>query len=1168
MRKIKKKSSFILLALGAALLLCGGVFARQESVALAEEPSAPCVHQPSAEGDDCSLCGEKIIAYSQGDGEEKVYYTTVDSAFSSYNEGDTVTLTSDISVESGIELSKNVTLNLNQHKIITTSTIKILSGVSFSLINCLENNPITIQNEGEVVGGVYYGGVSGDGNIYGGTFNEAVSCGGTISNGIFNGRVECTWQVLGGTFNGEVTSNASISAGTFNNTLTNSTDIDITYITFGESAKLVNTPSGKITGDSEMQPINCEVENNGQILSGNFGGQVINYGRIKNGNFSGVVIAKEQNKISGGTYAHIECDGVDNLAAVLYVNEGNEVSYAFADSADGVTIKDAYNNNTLKNVKVCEHTAHSIGVEGSCVCGLECEHVFSADKGGICKHCSMQAGARTYENTYYANIVKAVEKWKSEDPITLLKDDVIKNHLTINKNGLKINLNGFKITSYEDVIVYVDNGVSFCGNGEFDAQMHIVGDNVSISLTDKDYTPKAAGATAKYSNIVISGKQATLNGLTIDTLQVSGSANLTNCTVKNLIIKDGATVKLCGGGVQAFDVASGITFKDIIQDGYAYKSAVGKVRIEDMSAEIPVEIVKCDTHKWAGGECVYCKTVCAHASWNNGVCENCSLVCIHSGGVATCEDKPVCEICSQPYGNALGHDVEEKWTIDTPATCLEKGSRSHHCSRCDEKNYIDEIPALGHSGGTATCSQQAVCTRCTAKYGDYAKHDFGDWIAQQNATCENDGTKGHYECATCGALYGINNNKITDLTIQKLGHDYEGTFTIDTPVTCTNVGYKSKHCTRCEKTTSPTPIIPEGHKGGTANCQHGAICTVCGSEYGESNSENHVGVLTWEQKANTHREYWSCCESEIVNAGEHDWVNGACGVCLYKCPHYGGTATCIQKAVCERCGWEYGNPLGHKFQNLSTIDKVATCTESGERSHHCERCDERNGVEEIKPRGHVGGVANCAHGAICSECHEAYGELNPSKHSNLVYVAECAPTYEDDGNISYYHCEGCDKCYSDEQASQQITKAQTVVNKLITQVVQGNNVGWVWNSENGVEFKLNGLPQSLVIVYVDGEELDEHDFEFDRDSNQILLKSKYLNTLSNGAHLFGVSAGEQFVNTAFSISGAPEGLSAGAWVGIALSIVAGVSMCAFIALLFLDGTLNKQPVKTEEEKVD
>lgn len=57
--------------------------------------------------------------------------------------------------------------------------------------------------------------------------------------------------------------------------------------------------------------------------------------------------------------------------------------------------------------------------------------------------------------------------------------------------------------------------------------------------------------------------------------------------------------------------------------------------------------------------------------------------------------------------------------------------------------------------------------------------------------------------------------------------------------------------------------------------------------------------------------------------------------------HYGGTATCRQKAVCEECGEEYGELAAH-----------------------------------------AGGTANCLKGAICDTCGEEYTAVDPEKHAS------------------------------------------------------------------------------------------------------------------------------------------------------------------------------------------
>ena len=63
-------------------------------------------------------------------------------------------------------------------------------------------------------------------------------------------------------------------------------------------------------------------------------------------------------------------------------------------------------------------------------------------------------------------------------------------------------------------------------------------------------------------------------------------------------------------------------------------------------------------------------------------------------------------------------------------TCTEKGlTEGTHCSKCGKiLQAQNEIPALGHTGGTATCTKQAICERCGNKYGELAKHDYQDGV--------------------------------------------------------------------------------------------------------------------------------------------------------------------------------------------------------------------------------------------------------------------------------------------------------------------------------------------------------------------------------------------------------------------------------------------------------
>ena len=65
---------------------------------------------------------------------------------------------------------------------------------------------------------------------------------------------------------------------------------------------------------------------------------------------------------------------------------------------------------------------------------------------------------------------------------------------------------------------------------------------------------------------------------------------------------------------------------------------------------------------------------------------------------------------------------------NTPATCTEKGSYESvvYCSVCNAEISREtvEIPALGHTGGTATCMAKAVCERCGTEYGELGEHQY------------------------------------------------------------------------------------------------------------------------------------------------------------------------------------------------------------------------------------------------------------------------------------------------------------------------------------------------------------------------------------------------------------------------------------------------------------
>ena len=80
--------------------------------------------------------------------------------------------------------------------------------------------------------------------------------------------------------------------------------------------------------------------------------------------------------------------------------------------------------------------------------------------------------------------------------------------------------------------------------------------------------------------------------------------------------------------------------------------------------------------------------------------------------------------------------------------------------------------------------------------------------------------------------------------------------------------------------------------------------------------------------------------------------------------------------------------------------------------------------------GHTGGKATCAEKAVCEVCGKAYGEPDPNSHTDLKHIPAKAATEDAEGNIEYWHCEGCGKYYSDKDGTKEIAKADTVTAKL------------------------------------------------------------------------------------------------------------------------------------------
>lgn len=147
---------------------------------------------------------------------------------------------------------------------------------------------------------------------------------------------------------------------------------------------------------------------------------------------------------------------------------------------------------------------------------------------------------------------------------------------------------------------------------------------------------------------------------------------------------------------------------------------------------------------------------------------------------------------------ALGHAWATDFTIDTPATCTTVGSKSKHCTRCEEVSEVTEIPALGHNFVADLAALEALTPeQITALYG-------ADFVALKAATCAEDGYY-YLICQNgCGKYKNAADEAVAledaKLIIDKatVAHTW-GAYQLVEAATCVNKGSEKRTCEVCGK---------------------------------------------------------------------------------------------------------------------------------------------------------------------------------------------------------------------------------------------------------------------------------------------------------------------------------------------------------------------------------
>ena len=365
----------------------------------------------------------------------------------------------------------------------------------------------------------------------------------------------------------------------------------------------------------------------------------------------------------------------------------------------------------------------------------------------------------------------------------------------------------------------------------------------------------------------------------------------------------------------------------------------------------------------------------------------------------------VCEFEETKKTDALGHAYSTEWTVDIQATCINDGSKSHHCVRCGDKKDITVIRSEGHKYQSVTtpvtCTSDGYTTY-TCHCGDtyisdyvYSKGHTKVTDKRVEPTCTSTGLTEGEHCSVCGEVFvaqtviGKLEHTYTETivpptctedglktytcscgdtyteTVGASGHSYETEFTTDEAATCTEEGSKSRHCENCSAVTDVTviPVIEHSIKATVyePDCTKSGYtlneCVNCDFEEitDEKEAKGHIlgDAYTVEQ---------ATCSKEGIKRAD-------CIRCDYyetdviaKISHtYTKTLvppTCTEdglKTYTCSCGDTYTETVGasgHSYETEFTIDEAATCTKEGSKSRHCENCNAVTDVTVIPVKNH------------------------------------------------------------------------------------------------------------------------------------------------------------------------------------------------------------------------
>jgi len=431
--------------------------------------------------------------------------------------------------------------------------------------------------------------------------------------------------------------------------------------------------------------------------------------------------------------------------------------------------------------------------------------------------------------------------------------------------------------------------------------------------------------------------------------------------------------------------------------------------------------------------------------------------------------------------NKTAHNPASTWSTDA----------NYHWHECQTVGCGNLIDKAAHTGGEATCKNKAICSVCGVEYGSLNpnNHKNTEIRDAKEATCCEDGYTGDTYCKDCGEKIA------TGSVINATGNhtDADGKWETD----------GTSHWHTCYYGTK---FDVTAHAGGTATCKDKAICSVCGTEYGEKDADNHTGgtevrdaqTASCNTNGYTGDTYCKGCGEKIASGsvikatGDHVDADGkwecdgtqhyhtcSCGTKFDYSNHTGGTATCKDKAKCSICGAEYGelNESNHTGNTEIKNANEAKCNAEGYTGDtYCKDCGKKlESGHSIEKISHNISGWTVTKEATVSECGEKIGKCISCGEDFKTETAKLSSKPIEEKNTEY---EGM------KSAPKLVPSGDTVLPENAVFVAEKKNTDNLTTEEKAeVDKALKELESNIVSYVGEGKKAEKVDvlcvFNFD-----------------------------------------------------------------------------------------